>query len=127
VVPILCFLTFVGKSLPIESPFDQISHTLPALDLRTVIFDATLTTAETVRLDSKAEVAEIAIQATITMLCTVLISLYLIFRHLRQRKLIGKKISLVGLKNSFKNPDRESPRIHWIHERCCYAHRVICT
>jgi hypothetical protein len=98
VVPLLCFLTFVGKWLPIDS-FCQGTHIPPALDLRTIIFDSTLTEAETLQVDAKAEIGGIAIQATITMLCTMLISLYLIFRHWHQRKLIGKKIWLISINN----------------------------
>ncbi|EKM75863.1 hypothetical protein AGABI1DRAFT_131770 [Agaricus bisporus var. burnettii JB137-S8] len=78
VLPVLCLLA------------------LAALDLRTIILQTTLPVADVLRLDRKAELAKVAIQGTTTILCTVLISLFLTFQHWRQRKLIGEANGSAG-------------------------------
>jgi hypothetical protein len=65
------------------------------LILRTIILEATLPPAELVRLDSKTELSKFVIQGVVTIFCTLSISLYLIFRHWYQRKLIGKEIARI--------------------------------
>ncbi|KAF7762320.1 hypothetical protein Agabi119p4_8913 [Agaricus bisporus var. burnettii] len=82
VLPVLCLLALAA--IPSQ-------HSLPALDLRTIILQTTLPVADVLRLDRKAELAKVVIQGTTTILCTVLISLFLTqFQHWRQRKLIGE-------------------------------------
>ncbi|KAF7762323.1 hypothetical protein Agabi119p4_8916 [Agaricus bisporus var. burnettii] len=71
VLPSLCFLTLV------------------ALNLKTVVSAITIAYTEISQVDSKTQVAQSAIQGTTTVLCTVLISLYLVYQHWRHRALIG--------------------------------------
>jgi hypothetical protein len=54
-----------------------------------VVFEIALTSDKLVPLDLKEQLAETIIQGTTTLLCTILISLYLIFKQWQQRKLIG--------------------------------------
>ncbi|XP_006455509.1 hypothetical protein AGABI2DRAFT_121427 [Agaricus bisporus var. bisporus H97] len=72
VLPLLCLLTYA------------------ALVLRTIVLNATLPITGVSLLDTKTQLAELPIQAATTILCTVLISVYLTYEHWRQRKLIGE-------------------------------------
>jgi hypothetical protein len=88
-LPALCGLTLTGKRLQQIHSINEMTHILLGLRLRTVVLDFTLNFAELVQLDTKTQKAESAIQGATTILCTVLISLYLIFKQWQQRKLIG--------------------------------------
>ncbi|KAF7762013.1 hypothetical protein Agabi119p4_10005 [Agaricus bisporus var. burnettii] len=72
IIPLLCFFGFV------------------ALRIRTVVLDLTLPIQNLANQDTKAHTAESALQATITILPTILIAGFLIFQSWRQRKLLGK-------------------------------------
>lgn len=65
------------------------------------------------------------IQGATTVLCTILISLYLIVHQRKQRKLIGMELSRTDTITNFKKPDRDISRIGWIHEYRGYTRRVI--
>jgi multisubunit Na+/H+ antiporter MnhC subunit len=71
--------------------------------LRSIVFKSTLPLDEALRRDVKPEIAEIVIQGSITILCTVLISLYLIFNQRQQRKLIGMENNTNWGKTNAKN------------------------
>jgi hypothetical protein len=58
-----------------------------------MILSATLPLAKLLQLDSKTEIAANAIQGATTILCTMLISLYLIFKQWQQGKLIGMEMA----------------------------------
>ncbi|EKM81290.1 hypothetical protein AGABI1DRAFT_127302 [Agaricus bisporus var. burnettii JB137-S8] len=80
VLPFLCFLAFT------------------VLQLRTVIIGTTLPMEVAEKLDTKTtRAAEVAIQGVTTMLCTALISLYLIRVRWQHRKLIGGAITVAYL------------------------------
>lgn len=106
--------------------FYKINHILPGLFLRTLVLEGTQPVAELPILDQKPELIEFALQAAVTILSSMSISLYLVFQHRRQRKLIGREISRICANNLYKHFDRGSARIYWIHECCYYDHRVIC-
>lgn len=57
-----------------------------------VIRETTLPPARQSQLDGKLQLAQTAIQGATTGLCTALISLYLVYQHRRQRKLIGMEL-----------------------------------
>ncbi|KAF7760975.1 hypothetical protein Agabi119p4_10384 [Agaricus bisporus var. burnettii] len=61
-----------------------------ALQINTIFLSLTLTKAGYISRNVKTETAELALQAIITILPTILIAGYLIFESQRQRKLIGK-------------------------------------
>jgi hypothetical protein len=73
------------------SAFYEIIHTLPVLKLRTIILQTTLPFAEYIRQQGKTDIVEAAMQGTTTILCTMLISLYLVFKQWQQRKLMGRE------------------------------------
>ncbi|XP_006455455.1 hypothetical protein AGABI2DRAFT_121383 [Agaricus bisporus var. bisporus H97] len=78
VLPSLCFLVFA------------------ALYLKTIILVTTLSAVENSRLGTKTQLVQQAIQVVITILCTMLISLYLVYQHLWQRKLLGEANGSAG-------------------------------
>ncbi|KAF7776616.1 hypothetical protein Agabi119p4_5009 [Agaricus bisporus var. burnettii] len=78
VLPSLCFLAFT------------------ALQWRTVVLESTLPIQEAFKLDGKSNTAENALQGATTMLCTILISGYLIYQRRRHSKLIGESQISVG-------------------------------
>jgi hypothetical protein len=75
-----------------SNSFISVNHFLPALRLRTIILETTLPFAEILQLPAKTEVAGSFIQGATTVLCTLLIALYLVFQQWRQRKLIGTEL-----------------------------------
>jgi hypothetical protein len=75
------------------------SHTLLGLKLRSSILEATRSISEVLQVDRKTAVVETAFQGATTVLCTLLISLYLIFKQWQQRKLIGMEIIQIGENN----------------------------
>ncbi|EKM75912.1 hypothetical protein AGABI1DRAFT_131811 [Agaricus bisporus var. burnettii JB137-S8] len=78
VLPSLCILVFA------------------VLTLKTIILATTLSVAENIRLGTKTQLVQQAIQVVITILCTMLISLYLVYQHLWQRNLLGKANGSAG-------------------------------
>ncbi|KAF7760991.1 hypothetical protein Agabi119p4_10400 [Agaricus bisporus var. burnettii] len=72
ILPFLCFLGFT------------------AFRIRSTFLDVVLTGAEVFSQNLKPRTAELALQAIITILPTILIAGFLIFQNRRQRKLIGK-------------------------------------
>jgi hypothetical protein len=58
-----------------------------------VILESNLPFPKVLKVDNKTEQVAMANQAATTIFCTMLISLYLIFKQWQQRKLIGMKIT----------------------------------
>jgi hypothetical protein len=82
------WLSRVSDFQPIPISY-QINHALLALALASIIIDTTLPTEQVVKLEVKAETMSLAAQGATTILCTILISGYLIFKQWQQRRLIG--------------------------------------
>ncbi|XP_006455506.1 hypothetical protein AGABI2DRAFT_121424 [Agaricus bisporus var. bisporus H97] len=78
VLPSLCFLTFT------------------ALTFRTIILEIKLPVAEVMVADHTTSIVEFAFQGATTLLCTALISAYLVYQHWRQKKLIGEANGSAG-------------------------------
>jgi hypothetical protein len=64
-----------------------------------VILESNLPILKALEVDNKTQQVGMANQAATTILCTMLISLYLIFKQWQQRKLIGMKITEGGENN----------------------------
>jgi hypothetical protein len=88
VLPVLCLLTFTGDLFTTYYSLLQDGLYSAGLALRTIVLDTIISLAKDVPLDTIDRV-EVAIQGATTVLCTMLISLYLIFKQWQQRKLIG--------------------------------------
>jgi hypothetical protein len=59
--------------------------------MRAVILKTIVSPTEAARLDSKTEIVASVVQGVATVLCTMMISLYLVFERRRQEKLTGRK------------------------------------
>ncbi|KAF7760976.1 hypothetical protein Agabi119p4_10385 [Agaricus bisporus var. burnettii] len=91
VLPVLCLLGFIGKSEPnVYADSKTQANVTLALRIRTTVLDMTVQAAALAGRDLKTELAEYALQATATLLPTILIAGFLIFESRRHKKLIGE-------------------------------------